>query len=111
MHYSDRPNDSDWRDSSLVEFAVVTGVVLAKYVAPGAIVLFMILRWLDGEGFPVPWDFFIFGLNFVIISVIIGVFKAWSGDSSYETSCGHVGVRNGKPCIRHYGHSGQHRYR
>lgn len=110
MHYSERPDNSDWRDSSLVGFAIATGIMLAKYVAPGAIVLFMILRWLDGEGLPVPWGFFIFGLIFVIICVIWVGIKVWFG-GSYETQCEHIGVRNGKPCIRHYGHSGQHRYR
>lgn len=110
MHYSEHPNNSDWRDSDLVGFAMTAGAVLATRVAPGAIIIFMILRWLDREGFPVPWRFFIFGLIVVVIYVICLGIKVWFG-GSYETQCEHIGVRNGKPCIRHYGHSGQHRYR
>lgn len=111
MHYSEHPNNSDWRDSSFVELAYCIGYPLVRYIGPCAIVAFLMLRWLDGEGFPVPWRVFIFGLIIVIIYVIVLGFKVWSESSSYETSCGHIGVRNGKPCIRHYGHSGQHRYR
>ena len=111
MHYSERPNGSDWRDSSFVWLAIFIGYLLAKLVAPSAIVVFIILRWLDGEGFPVPWRFFIWGLIIFVILVIGAGIKTWSEDGGYETQCDHIGVRNGKPCIRRYGHLGQHRYR
>lgn len=123
MHYSEYPGDPEfprapdpeWR-IMLLGIAWCTGHMLLR-LAPGGIILYAILRWWNGIGLvdeigaSIPWRFFVYGIIIVVIWVIVMACKIVLGDRGYEEQCDHIGVRNGKPCIRPYGHSGQHRYR